>query len=134
MTSSRSHDPSKCPRCRWAAEREGWTLKYVTEGGAGIQAYLDKDGRAHFEPPSFCTSLDAVAGLMKEMGKRDLGCLGYYNGSWCWFWPEEWPGPESEPEWWWKGMHGPEPIETDDYSCVIEAAMLVLRDKEKSNA
>lgn len=132
------HDPSTCESCRWLAEREGYKRQVVREGigyraGQKLGPWIKANMSCVSAATGFCPSLDAVAGLMKELGERDLGCLGYYNGSWCWFWPEEWPGPEPEPEWWWKGMHGPEPIETEDYSCVIGAAMRVLGDKESDD-
>ena len=124
-----THDPSTCELCGWLGEREGWEYKRPFEHWLKMWVN-DKLARMQSIMPSFCPSLDAVVGLIRELGEKGLGCLGYYNGSWCWFWPEEWPGPEPEPEWWWKGMHGPEPIESEDYSCVIEAAMAVLGDKE----
>ena len=121
-----SHDPSTCLCCGWAAE---W-LKATKLWDGEITRWIRKGQIIR----SFCASLDAVAGLIRELGEKGLGCLGYYNGSWCWFWPEEWPGPAPEPEWWWQGMHGPEPIESDDYSCVIEAAMAVLGGKESDGS
>lgn len=130
MVDNMPHDPSTCRRCRWVAEREGWNQRKESVFGAEILVWLNPKDDEEDELPSFCTSLDAVAGLMKELGEKDLGCFAYYNGSWCWFWPDEWPGSESAMPEWWYGWHGPEPIESEDYSCVIDAAMRVLDGKE----
>lgn len=112
-----THDPSSCPRCCWLAKREGWTLKYVTKGGAGIQAYLDKDGRAHFEHPSFCPSLDAVAGLMKDMQEHGIWCHRWVPKLQLWLYSSHHFGLDKP------HFTSPEDLPA---ACVITAAMQVL--------
>lgn len=127
------HDPSTCPRCRWMAEREGWEYH-------AVRKWLPLDHPLYSSPcwvkgkyysqqslghPSFCPSLDAVAGLRQEMAK--------HGGHWVHFWLHyragwgytdlthldrgfEFTSPEGLPA-----------------ACVIEAAMQVLPGKEKSD-
>lgn len=54
------HDPSNCQCCRWLAEREGYQW---AEGGYWKLTDLDSMRTI----TSFCTSLDAVAGLWAEI-------------------------------------------------------------------
>lgn len=113
------HDPSSCPRCRWAAEQLGYKWLETSSSGWMSRDYYWKgtapDGQRCLE--SFCTSLDALAGLMKEL----------FREGWEFSWSEE------RQQWciYFRtrlGLH--HQYLSDDYSCVIEAAKQVLGEKE----
>lgn len=115
------HNPSTCPRCRWLAEREGvWS--YFTQGK---RLYHTSHGIIE-DHPSYCTSLDAVAGLRQEMNEYSVEKqLDYYwNHSW-WpsskIWVYEAPG---------SGYERRKSAKDLPAACVIKAAMQVLGNKE----
>ena len=73
------HNPTSCPRCRWAAARGGYQWhedSFYAQGGYWWKITGLEPMRKVY---SFCASLDAVAGLMKEMNesatKRAIGGL-----------------------------------------------------------
>ena len=110
------HDPSECPRCCWAAERLGYQYFILCHPDIrGDWINIKGNGRNVSSATGFCGSLDAVAGLMKEMQDYGVwvhqwdvvGQVWIYRGGWlgspCFDSPEDLPG-----------------------ACVIEAAMQVL--------
>ncbi len=111
------HDPSTCPRCCWLAEREGY--EYKEDGWLPQKSSPQWRRRYHpFEEnaygyhrhlPPFCTSLDAVAGILKELFRRG--------------WAFEWS--EFNQEWVCYFRRG-EKYFSKDYSCIIDAAMATL--------
>lgn len=132
-----THDPSTCLLCRWLGAREGyeykdtgwlprksspqWRRRYhpFEESAYGYHRYL----------PSYCTSLDAVEGLRKELNEKVNENAGshYWNHSW-WpvskIWVYEAPG---------SGLRRFESPEDLPAACVIAAAMQVLGDKESDD-
>lgn len=139
------HDPSTCPRCRWTAGREGW--EYSENGwphpnypgdevaeaafaeGKGAAFPWRKGNRYAEGPPTFCTSLDAVAGLRRELNEGAERNVWWMHG-WdarldCWIYVRLlWVEAQARIT---ERYYSDEDLPSQ---CVIRAAMQVLGDKE----
>ena len=114
-----THDPSPCSRCRWAAERLYY--EWDEHGCFWMTITLNDD---LLRVDSFCTSLDAVMGLMKELNKHGRWCHTWISAirQWRYYALPYGAAPYFDaPE----GLPG---------ACVIEAAMEVLGGKEEGDA
>ncbi len=115
-----THDSSTCPRCRWAAAREGY--------GWSPKGYWWKfiDISAIRRIVSFCASLGAVAGLRKEMNEHchKTHLEYYWNHSW---WPQSKIWVCEAPGSGYRRFESPEDLPA---ACVIDAAIAVLGKEE----
>lgn len=114
------HDPSTCPRCCWAAKREGW--EHIAPPFGPKIWVNDRLGRKKSFMPPFCPSLDAVAGLRQEM--QD-------DAPWAHRWVpirRVWRYASLV-----RNRHVFDSPEDLPAACVIEAAMRVLNKKESDD-
>ena len=110
-----THNPEQCQYCRWLAKRLG--LEWRHEKFRAIDPLSD----AYWILPidSFCTSIAAVTGLLRELCQK----------GWSLFWSE------SRNKWcMWTIDDEDSPIysetnDENDYSCIIKTAMQTLEEE-----